>query len=72
MHLLEGLQEASRSITDTLSGAQQELNTQHCARVNSSVCKRCQADQIQLEGQLRPVPATQPEQVPECLHSFQG
>lgn len=66
----EGWQVANRFTTVTPSGVQPGLNTQPFERDNSSVCKRCQADQILREGQPPFLPATRPEQVPECWHSF--
>lgn len=72
MLLPEGSQAASKSTTGTPSEVRLARNTQLCARDNSSVCKRCQADPTLRGGQPHLLPATGPAQEPECLHSFQG
>lgn len=72
MPLPEGLQAANRSTTATPSEAPPGPNTQLCARVNSLVCKRCQADPILRAGQPHLLPATGPAQELECWHSFLG
>lgn len=72
MPLPEGLQAANRSTTATPSEAPPGPNTQLCARVNSLVCKRCQADPILRAGQPKPLPATRPEPALGCWRSFQG
>jgi hypothetical protein len=66
----EGLQVANKFTIAMPSVAQLGLNTQPFERDNSSACKPCRAGQILLEGQLRLVRVTQPEQAPECWHSF--
>ena len=72
MPLPEGLPAVSRYTIGTPSEVRLARNTQPCARANSSVSKRCQADQIQRAGQPHLLSATGPAQEPECWHSFLG
>lgn len=66
----EGLQVANKFTIAMPLVAPPGPNTQPFERDNSSACKPCRAGQILLEGQLQLVRVTQPEQAPECWHSF--
>ena len=72
MPLHEDSQAANKSTTDTPSEVRQARSTQPCARANSLVCKRYQADPTLREGQRQLLPATGPGLALGCLRSFQG